>query len=66
MKVTVEVDCTPAEAREFMGLPDLRSSSTNAGGNRPLAPTARYRRFSSPLADAKKQEFMSPTARGVD
>ncbi len=24
MKVTVEVDCTPAEAREFIGLPDLR------------------------------------------
>ena len=23
MKVTVEVDCTPAEAREFMGLPDV-------------------------------------------
>jgi len=54
MKVTVEVDCTPAVAREFVGLPDLRSSSTNAGGNRPLAPTARYRRFSSPLADEKK------------
>ena len=23
MKVTVEVDCTPAEARAFLGLPDL-------------------------------------------
>lgn len=23
MKVTVEVDCTPAEARQFMGLPDV-------------------------------------------
>ena len=23
MKVTVEVDCTPAEARAFMGLPDV-------------------------------------------
>ena len=28
MKVTVEVDCTPAEAREFMGLPDLRPMQT--------------------------------------
>ncbi len=24
MKVTVEIDCTPAEGREFVGLPDLR------------------------------------------
>jgi hypothetical protein len=24
MKVTVEVDCTPEEARRFLGLPDLR------------------------------------------
>ena len=24
MKVNVEVDCTPAEAREFLGLPDVR------------------------------------------
>jgi Family of unknown function (DUF6489) len=24
MKITMNVDCTPAEAREFFGLPDLR------------------------------------------
>ncbi len=24
MKVTLNVDCTPVEAREFLGLPDLR------------------------------------------
>lgn len=24
MKVTVEIDCTPEEARAFLGLPDLR------------------------------------------
>ena len=24
MKVTVEVDCTPAEARAFLGLPDVQ------------------------------------------
>ena len=23
MKITIEVDCTPAEARSFMGLPDV-------------------------------------------
>ena len=25
MKVTVDIDCTPEEARRFMGLPDLSS-----------------------------------------
>lgn len=24
MKMNVEIDCTPAEAREFLGLPDVR------------------------------------------
>ena len=23
MKITVDIDCTPAEARQFMGLPDV-------------------------------------------
>lgn len=25
MKITVDVDCTPEEARAFLGLPDVRS-----------------------------------------
>lgn len=24
MKITIDIDCTPAEARQFMGLPDLQ------------------------------------------
>ncbi len=24
MKITIEADCTPAELREFMGLPDVK------------------------------------------
>ncbi len=24
MKVTIEIDCTPIEARQFMGLPDVQ------------------------------------------
>lgn len=24
MKITVEIDCTPAEARDFLGLPDVK------------------------------------------
>lgn len=28
MKITIEVDCTPAEARAFMGLPDVEPLQT--------------------------------------
>jgi hypothetical protein len=24
LKITIDIDCTPAEARQFMGLPDLQ------------------------------------------
>jgi hypothetical protein len=27
MKITIEVDCTPEEARNFMGLPDVSSAN---------------------------------------
>lgn len=27
MKITIEVDCTPEEARSFMGLPDVSSAN---------------------------------------
>ena len=27
MKVNIEIDCTPAEAREFMGLPDVSKAN---------------------------------------
>jgi hypothetical protein len=28
MKINVEIDCTPLEAREFMGLPDVQPMQT--------------------------------------
>ncbi len=28
MKITIEVDCTPEEARSFMGLPDVKPMQT--------------------------------------
>jgi hypothetical protein len=28
MKVTIEIDCTPQEAREFLGLPDVDKANT--------------------------------------
>jgi hypothetical protein len=27
MKITIDIDCTPAEARAFMGLPDLSGAN---------------------------------------
>jgi hypothetical protein len=28
MKITIEIDCTPEEARSFMGLPDVSTANT--------------------------------------
>ena len=28
MKINVEIDCTPAEAREFLGLPDVSEANS--------------------------------------
>jgi len=28
MKITIEVDCTPEEARSFLGLPDVSAANT--------------------------------------
>ena len=28
MKITIEIDCTPEEARNFMGLPDVSSANS--------------------------------------
>jgi hypothetical protein len=30
MKITVEVECTPEEARQFLGLPDVKPLQTIA------------------------------------
>jgi hypothetical protein len=32
MKITVDVDCTPAEARAFMGLPDVSALNDHLVG----------------------------------
>ncbi|GAC1331563.1 MAG: DUF6489 family protein [Beijerinckiaceae bacterium] len=33
MKATIEIDCTPEELREFMGLPDVRPLQANLMGD---------------------------------
>jgi hypothetical protein len=32
MKVTIEIECTPVEARQFMGLPDVTSLNEHVVG----------------------------------
>jgi hypothetical protein len=45
MKITVEIDCTPAEARQFFGLPranagrdDDKIGKKDVGGDGPFLP----------------------------
>ena len=57
MKVTVEVDCTPAEAREFMGLPDLRPMQTAMAKKLEEQLTASLDRLSP---DAVLQNWFNP------
>ncbi len=57
MKVTVEVDCTPAEAREFIGLPDLRPAQNAVAKKLEEQVTARLDTLSP---DAVLQNWFNP------
>ena len=57
MKVTVEVDCTPAEAREFIGLPDLRPAQNAVAKKLEEQMTARLDALSP---DAVLQNWFNP------
>jgi hypothetical protein len=46
MKVTVEVDCTPLEARQFLGLPDVQPMQTAIMGEMERKMLAEMDRFS--------------------
>jgi hypothetical protein len=48
MKVTVDIDCTPEEARRFMGLPDLAP-----------VPEVYVEKMKSALADGATPEMFS-------
>jgi hypothetical protein len=51
MKVTVEVDCTPAEARAFLGLPDVTPLNEHLVGEM-------RRRFDENVNMMKPEELM--------
>ena len=56
MKVTIEVDCTPAEARQFFGLPDLQPLQAAVMGEMERRMMAEMNRFS---ADAMLKSWFS-------
>ena len=46
MKVTIEIDCTPIEAREFLGLPDVRAMQSAMMDRMQTQMTANMEKFS--------------------
>jgi hypothetical protein len=46
MKITLDIDCTPAEARQFMGLPDLEPLQKAALAEIEKRMTAEFERLS--------------------
>ena len=51
MKVTIEVDCSPAEARAFLGLPDVTALNEHLVGEM-------QRRMDENLAAMRPEELM--------
>ena len=56
MKVTVEIDCTPDEARQFLGLPDVKPLQAAVMGKIEQQMTEAAERFSP---DALLRSWMS-------
>ncbi len=56
MKVTVEIDCTPDEARQFLGLPDLKPMQSAIMAKMEAQMTEAADRFSP---DAMLRSWMS-------
>ena len=56
MKVTIEIDCTPDEARQFMGLPDVKPMQAALMGRMEAQMSEAADRFSP---DALLRSWMS-------
>ncbi|WP_336489183.1 DUF6489 family protein [Methylobacterium nigriterrae] len=63
MKVTVEVDCTPLEARQFFGLPDVQPMQAAVLAEMERRMLADLDRFSP---EALLKSWMSLTPRGAE
>lgn len=64
MKMTVEVDCTPEEARAFLGLPDLRPLHAAVMGQMEKQMLEAASAFSSP--DALLRTWLSLLPGGAE
>lgn len=63
MKVTVEIECTPDEARQFFGLPDVKPMQEAMMGKLETQMNDAIDRFSP---DALLRSWMSMAPTGVD
>ena len=63
MKVTIEVDCTPLEARQFFGLPDVQPMQTVMLAEMEKRMLAEAAKFSP---EGMMQAWFSNGAQGAD
>ena len=63
MKVNIEIDCTPAEARAFLGLPDLEPMQKAAMAEMEKRILEEAKRFSP---EAVLQSWMAGVPGGAD
>ena len=63
MKVTITIDCTPDEARQFFGLPDVKPMQTALMNKMETQMTDAVERFSP---DALLRTWMSLAPQGAD
>ena len=63
MKVTIDIDCTPAEARQFMGLPDVEPMQKAMLAEMERRMMAEMERFSP---ESMMKSWFSAMPGGVD
>ena len=65
MKVNVEIDCTPLEARQFFGLPDVAADADGGDGQAAAADDGQHRQGFAGSADAELVHLRSQDRRTV-
>ena len=65
MKVNVEIDCTPLEARQFFGLPDVQPMQTAVMDKMQQQMMANIEKVSPEVADAELVHLRSQDRRAV-
>jgi hypothetical protein len=63
MKVTIEIDCTPDEARQFLGLPDVKPMQAALMNKMEAQMTEAAERFAP---DALLRSWMSLAPQGAE